>query len=310
MQKAILSSCLLLMLILMGFLDAEEISSSKRIKLVILDNSGTLNDCGVYAPVVSFIQLFEKYGMKISMEEARIPMGLYKKDHIRSILAMQRVSALFQDIYHRAWNEEDVEKMFVDFVPIQLNCLEQYANLIPGAAETLASIREKYGVKIGLTTGFDEEMNELVLRKAKEQGFIPDAYISSSQVPKGRPYWYMIEENMRQAGVTDPEEVLKVGDTYGDMQEGKAMRAIKGSATWTLGLSTTGNYVGKLWEEIIETPGDVLQKEQQTAEALLYRAGADYVAPNLHSLPTMIELINRRLEAGEKPRPVPLDFLK
>ena len=282
----------------------------KRIKLVILDNSGTLNDCGVYAPVIAFVQVFEKYGMPITMEEARRPMGLFKKDHIRSILSTERVSALFHKVYQRAWTEEDVEKMFVDFVPMQLDCLKHYAKLIPGAAQTLATIKEKYGVKIGLSTGFDQEMNELALQEAKKQGFFPDAYTSSSQVPKGRPYWYMIEENMRQAGISDPEEVLKVGDTYGDMQEGKAMRAITGSATWTLGLSTTGNYVGKLWPELIQTPGDVIQEEQQKAETFLYRAGADYVAPNLNSLPAIIELINARLEAGEKPRPISLDYLK
>ncbi len=308
MKKKILASIVLCSLILMNVLQAEE--TSKRIKLVILDNSGTLNDCGVYAPVIAFVQLFEKYGLEITMEEARIPMGLYKKDHIRAILSMARVSSLFQTLYQRTWTEQDVENMFTDFIPIQMSCLEDYADLIPGTAETLAFIKETYGVKIGLTTGFDQEMNELVLRKAKEQGFFPDAYTSSSQVPKGRPYGYMIEENMRQTGITDPEEILKIGDTYGDMQEGKAMQALLGSPTWTLGLTTTGNYVGKQWKDIIATPGDFLQKEQQKAEKFLYQAGADYVAPNLNSLPAIIELINARLKAGEHPRSPSLDFLK
>lgn len=310
MKKNLWMHCVLFLFIFASFLGAEDRRLPKRIKLVVLDNSGTLNDCGVYAPVVAFIQVFEKYGIPITMEEARRPMGLFKKDHIRAILSMERVSTAFQRVYQRSWNEEDVEKMFVDFVPMQLSCLEKYAELIPGAANTLAFIKEKYGVKIGLSTGFDEEMNTIVLKRAREQGFFPDAYTSSSQVPKGRPYWYMIEENMRQAAVTDPEEVLKVGDTYGDMQEGKAMRAVAHSATWTLGLATTGNYVGKQWQELVKAPGDVIQAEQQKAEAFLYQAGADYVAPNLNSLPAIIELINQRLEAGEKPRQIPLDFLK
>lgn len=301
--------CYMLLFTFMLPLFSAEESPKKRIKLVILDNSGTTNDCGVCAPAIAFCRLFEKYGMGITLEEARRPMGLFKKDHIRAILKMERVGLLFKELFGREWEEEDVEKMFSDFVPIQMGCLEEYSDLIPGIAKTLAQVREMYGVKIGLTTGFNEEMSELMLKKAKEQGYIPDTRTSSSQVPKGRPYWYMVEENMRQAGVIDPEEVLKVGDTCGDMQEGKAIRSISPSGTWTLGLSTTGNYVGKLWEEIIKTPGDVLQGEQQVAEALLYKAGADYVAPNLNSLPIIIELINARLAAGETPREIPLDFL-
>lgn len=310
MKWNLLIRCALFSYAFMGALGAEDAPLPKRIKLVILDNSGTTNDCGVYAPAVAFLDLFEKYGMKITMEEARLPMGLFKKDHIRAILAIKRVHSLFQEVYQRQWNESDVEKMFADFIPIQLFSLEKYTDLIPGTAKTIALIKETYGVKIGLTTGFNEEMSELMLKKAKEQGYFPDTYTSSSQVPKGRPFWYMVEENMRQAGVVDPEEVLKVGDTRGDMQEGKAMRAISHSGTWTLGLATTGNYVGKLWKEIIKTPGDSLQEEQQRAEALLYGAGADYVAPNLNSLPAIIELINARLEAGETPRQISLNFLE
>ena len=110
---------------------AKENHQPKRIKLVILDNSGTTNDCGVYAPTVVFIDVFKKHGIEISMAEAREPMGLFKKDHIRAILKMDRVTDEFKKIYNRDWTEKDVEKMFEDFVPMQMNCLVQYASLIP-----------------------------------------------------------------------------------------------------------------------------------------------------------------------------------
>ncbi len=282
----------------------------RRIKLVILDNSGTTNDCGVYAPAVVFIRLFKKYGIEISMPEAREPMGLFKKDHIRAILKMKRISAEFKKIYGCDWIEKDVEKMFEDFVPMQLNCLTEYAGLIPGAAQTSDFVREKFGIMIGSTTGFNKEMNEVLLQEAKKQGYYPDVYTSSSQVERGRPYWFMVQENMRQAGVEDPQEVLKVGDTRGDMQEGKAMAKVASSGTWTVGLSATGNYVGKNWEELTQTPGDTLQEEMRSAEKILFKAGADYVAPNINSLPEIIERINERLAVGEKPRKISLDYLE
>lgn len=298
---------LCLFLILSSIHAVEE--QKKRIKLVILDNSGTSNDCGVYAPATVVVKLFEKYGVSITMEEARKPMGLFKKDHIRAILNLDRVSDKFKRVFGREWGEADVENMYAEFVPMLMSCLEQYSELIPGTAATIEKIRKEYGVIIGLTTGFNQEMNELLLRKASEQGYCPDVFTSASQVEKGRPYWYMVEENMRQAGISDPEEVLKIGDTAGDMQEGKAMKAVASSGTWTLGLAATGNCVGRNWKELTETPGDCLQNELITAESFLYEAGADYVAPNINSLPTIINLINKRLEKGDKPRDISLEFL-
>lgn len=283
---------------------------AKQIKLVILDNSGTTNDCGVYAPAVVFIDLFKKYGIEISMAEAREPMGFFKKDHIRAILKMERVSAEFKKVYGHDWTEDDVVKMFADFVPMQIACLAQYAALIPGAAQTVDHARKQFGVMIGSTTGFNKEMNEILLAHAKEQGYHPDVYTSSSQVERGRPYWFMVQENMRLAGVTDPHEVLKVGDTCADMQEGKAMRKVASSSVWTLGLSATGNYVGKTWQELKDTPGDTLQEEMNAAEKKLYNAGADYVAPNINSLAQIIEIINQRLAVGDTPREIPLDYLE
>lgn len=280
----------------------------KRIKLVILDNSGTTNDCGVYAPSIVMVRLFDKYGLQISMSDAREPMGLYKKDHIRAILASDHIAAAFKKLNGRDWNENDVESMYADFIPLQMSCLEEFSDLIPGLADTIRKIKSEYGVYVGLTTGFNEQMNELLLKKAKEQGYYPDFFTSASQVPKARPYWYMVEENMRQAGVLDPEEVLKVGDTRGDMQEGKAMKAVSSSGTWTVGLAATGNYIGKNWQELVETPGDQLQNELISAESQLYEAGADYVVPNINSLPSIIRLINERLAKGDKPREVELDI--
>jgi len=236
-------------------------------------------------------------------------MGLFKKDHIRAILNMKRVGAEFTRVKGHSWTEEDLDQMYKDFIPVQMACLGDYIDLIPGTKESVNTAREKLDVIIGSTTGYNEEMNEFLLKKAQEQGYYPDVHISASQVPKGRPFWFMIQDNMEQAGIIDPEEVLKVGDTSTDMQEGKAMKAVSSSGTWTLGLTATSNYIGKNWAELIDTGGDELQQKLTIAEESLYRAGADYVAPNINSLPFIIELINERLEKGEKPREIALDFL-
>ena len=43
--------------------------------------------------------------------------------------------------------------MFADFVPLQLACLADYSDLIPGTLEAVTHFRER-GLKIGSTTGY------------------------------------------------------------------------------------------------------------------------------------------------------------
>jgi phosphonoacetaldehyde hydrolase len=45
----------------------------------------------VIAPAVVFVQVFKKYGVNISMQEARKPMGLRKDLHIAEILKIPEV---------------------------------------------------------------------------------------------------------------------------------------------------------------------------------------------------------------------------
>ena len=49
------------------------------IRAVIFDWAGTTMDFGCMAPAVVFCQVYEKAGVPISLEEARIPMGPTKK---------------------------------------------------------------------------------------------------------------------------------------------------------------------------------------------------------------------------------------
>ena len=60
------------------------------------------------------------------------PMSAHKKVHIRKISQIESVQERWQAQYHRPPNEEDVEAMFQDFVPLQLACLANYADLILG----------------------------------------------------------------------------------------------------------------------------------------------------------------------------------
>ncbi|HYM84725.1 MAG TPA: hypothetical protein VEY67_11290, partial [Candidatus Dormibacteraeota bacterium] len=90
------------------------------IQAVILDWAGTTQDFGVFAPAVVFVDVFEKWGVPITMEEARAPMGLFKLDHIRAITKMPAVARRWRQAKGRDVTEEDVRGMFADFQPMQI----------------------------------------------------------------------------------------------------------------------------------------------------------------------------------------------
>ena len=55
------------------------------LKAIIFDWAGTTVDYGSQAPAMVFVEVFEREGFSISLAEARVPMGMDKKDHIRAI---------------------------------------------------------------------------------------------------------------------------------------------------------------------------------------------------------------------------------
>src|SRR6202035_5805492 len=62
------------------------------IQLVVFDWAGTTIDHGSLAPLAAFIEAFAQHDVAVSAEEARGPMGLHKKDHIRTMLEMPAVA--------------------------------------------------------------------------------------------------------------------------------------------------------------------------------------------------------------------------
>ena len=128
-------------------------SSRGPLKAVLLDWAGTTMDYGCYAPAVVFVQVYERKGVPISVEEARVPMGAHKKVHIRKISEIEPVRERWQGTHGRPPNEDDVEAMFQDFIPLQMNVLADYADLIPGTLDAVKDFRAR-GLKVGSTTGY------------------------------------------------------------------------------------------------------------------------------------------------------------
>lgn len=198
----------------------------KRIEAVIFDWAGTTVDYGCFAPVQAFIEAFKNYGIEPTMEEVRKPMGMLKIDHIRTMMQMDRITKLWKEIHKREWTEDDIHAIYEIMESKTLAILPDFADVKPHVIETVRKLRER-GIKIGSTTGYTDEMMEVVAPIAKANGYAPDLWVSPNAVGNlGRPYPYMMFKNMEALGVSDVRKVIKVGDTVADIKEGKNAGAI------------------------------------------------------------------------------------
>lgn len=256
----------------------------KKTEAVIFDWAGTTVDYGCFAPVQAFTEVFKEFGIEPTMEEVRKPMGMLKIDHIRTMLSMERIQNLWREKYGKSSTEEDVQKMYTIYEKMLLGVLDQFAEVKPKVIETMEFLR-KHGIKIGSTTGYTDKMMAIVTKKAKENGYEPDAWFSPDAVhQKGRPYPYMIFKNMETLEVTSVEHVIKVGDTISDIKEGKnagvlSVAVLEGSSE--MGLSQE-EYEALSEEE----KQDLCEKTKQN----FLKAGADYVIRDMSDLLGIVSL--------------------
>lgn len=255
-----------------------------RIEAVIFDWAGTTVDYGCFAPVQVFIEVFRHVGIEPTMDEVREPMGMLKREHIKTMLGMDRIHGLWLDKYKREFTEEDIDGMYEVYEEKLLSILDSYADPKPYVLESVAKLREM-GIKIGSTTGYTDKMMAIVTEKAKEKGYEPDAWFSPDSVGGvGRPYPYMVFKNMETLGVSKVQNVIKVGDTVSDIKEGKNAGVI------SVGI-LEGSSEMALSEEEYEALSDAEKKEKLAKVTKRYQeAGADYIIRNMSEL---VELVNK-----------------
>ncbi len=267
-----------------------------RVGALVLDWSGTTADAFVIAPAVVFVEVFSKQGVEISMTEARGPMGLRKDLHILELTRDPVIRERWHGVHGRYPDQSDADKMFADFVPAQVACLPKYTTLLPGTAEVTQRLQEQ-GIKIGVSTGFTRVMVDVLLEKAIEQGFHPNATVAGDEVEQGaRPKPFMIYRNLDLMDAWPIQSVVKVDDTVGGIGEGL------NAGCWTVGVSIYSNYMDiNALDEVDKLSKEDYQRRLADTRNRLSTAGAHYVIDSIADLEPVIEDINRRLAAGERP---------
>ena len=266
--------------------------SYRHIKALILDWAGTAVDFGSRAPVVALQRVFEENGVPVTADEVREYMGLLKKDQIRNICAGERVANAWTAAHGKAPEESDVERIFSEFLPRQTDILAEFSDPIPGVPETVEAWRLA-GLRVGSTTGYTRALLDVVIPESARQGYSPDASVTPDEVGGGRPKPFMCYRNAILLGAYPLWNCVKIGDTPSDIGEGR------NAGMWTIAITTTGNEVGLSQAEWEALPVEAQCERARIAAERL--AGAHFIAKSLAGCSEILDEIERRIAAGERP---------
>jgi len=265
-----------------------------HLKAVVFDWAGTMVDHGSKAPMGVFQRAFAHFGVDISIDEARGPMGMAKRDHISTLMRLPRIAAQWEKVHGRAPGEADIDAIYDVFVPLNVEVVTDFADLIPGAAETAAHLRAA-GLKIGSTTGYTREIMAPLLPRAAAQGYAPDNLVCAGDLPAGRPTPLMMYKTFLDLGVWPAAAVVKVDDTEVGVAEGL------NAGCWSVGVALTGNVFGLDADETDALSDDELEARRAEAYGKLTRAGAHFIIDSVADLPDVLDEIEGAMARGERP---------
>ena len=267
----------------------------ESIKLVVFDWAGTTVDHGCFAPVQPFIDVLTRNGVTISASDARGPMGIDKKEHLRALLALPHAAKQWGDHHGSAEAmEADVDRLFAEMTPLAVESVRGHTQLIDGVREMAAELRRR-GLKIGATTGYFTEAAQACHLAAAEQGYRPDAAFCVSDVTCGRPAPFMIYRNMEATGMYPAASVLKIGDTVPDIEEGL------NAGCWSAGVVLTGSEMGLTEADLAKLPASERARRTDAIREKLLDVGAHDTIDFVSDTPALVDDINARLAAGERP---------
>ncbi len=184
------------------------------IELVVFDIAGTtVADKGNVNDF--FRKAFSNAGIIVGANDVNEVMGYRKREAIEIIVekydfGFENDAGLIDAIH------EDFTKQMVTFY-------ETYEGLsrLPFAEKVFLEL-QRNKIKIALNTGFTRVITTPILKRLgwDKAAFI-NAVICSDEVPEGRPHPYMIQHLMQTLKINNTENVVKVGDTKVDIEEGQ-----------------------------------------------------------------------------------------
>lgn len=266
----------------------------RRLAAVVFDWAGTVMDFGSRAPMGAFVDLFAAHGVAITVDEARVPMGLPKWDHIRALADIPRVAAAWRLEHGVAPDDADIDRLYEEFTPMSVRAAVAHAQIVPGVAGVVQALRRR-GLRIGSTTGYHAPIMEAVAPLLAAQGFVPDNRVCAGDVSPGRPSPMALYRTLLDLGVWPAWCVLKVDDTVPGLLEGRH------AGCWTAAVAISGNAVGLSLDEWRALDAPAQAARRAAAKAALAEARPDFTIDSVADLLPVLDAIDERLARGERP---------
>ena len=190
-----------------------------NLELVVFDVAGTTVAASDDVARV-FREAFEARQLDLTSEAVAAVRGKSKRDAIRELVSLPTRNAdqrVDPDEIHRDFRDRLI-KASASWRPVS------------GAQETFAWFRAR-DIQVALTTGFDRVVLEALLESLGWAYGVVDSALCAEDVAHGRPAPDLILRSMELCGVSDPLEVLSVGDTRADLEA-----AENAGVGWSIGV--------------------------------------------------------------------------
>lgn len=190
------------------------------IKGVIFDLSGTIIDKYSLSSLINLRNAF--FSKRIDLYPNMLIKDIDKKklNHIYSISNTYDFKYQFLEQHGIRHYDNDLLEIYDDFGFLQQLSLKTSVDIIPEAESTLKMLKDR-NIKIGIATDFNEQHMELGIDILKRYCIEIDSAVSTSCLAKvTRPNTDMVKLNMKQMGIDNPKEILKVDSTCLGIQEG------------------------------------------------------------------------------------------
>jgi phosphonatase-like hydrolase len=182
------------------------------IRLVVFDMAGTtVHDADGVNRCIR--RSLEAAGLTVQAAVVNTVMGLPKREALRRLI---EPSSLARELLPR------IEAIHSDFAArMRSFCASDPSVCEISGASAVFRWLHNAGIGVAVNTGFSRDIAQIILnRLGWERDQLIDASVTSDEVERGRPHPDMIRYLMRRLGITNAEEVAKVGDTPADLEEG------------------------------------------------------------------------------------------
>lgn len=247
------------------------------IRGVIFDLGGTLVDRYSLSPIHNISKAFKFRNINLSNELISKDMGLRKYDHIMSISNETEFRDKFMNMYNRPHSHNDLIDIYSQFNIFQNNYLKKYVDIIPEVKKATDMLKDR-NIKIGITTGFNQKQMDYCIQLLNKHNIYPDSAVSSTNF-MFRPNPDMIYENMKQMGIDNPKQILKVDDTNIGIQEGRNAGCLTvGVARWSVNMNIYS------YESLLKLSDNDIKEKLKLSRLKLHLSEPTYLINTLEQL--------------------------